>query len=612
MWNWGRSGCDWSARRWDYQRREYEKSIGRHVEIWITPGGGHTSGRMIGMLAAMSPSLAAPEPARERAGRGRDDACPGALRLHAADDGALARIRVPGGLLTAEQALALATAAEELGDGALETTSRGNVQLRGLAADAGAELAARLTEAALLPSLSHDRVRNIVATPLAGLDGGTDLRPWLRELDALLCASDTARALSGRFLFALDDGRGDVAALDADVTLIARPDGSALVRLGRADWCAEAVDGPRAALRAAEAFVALADGAWRVREADPDGARLAARLGLTPRPLPELIGRRPVVGVQAGALGAGLRFGRATADQWRALAGAASAAANELRVTPGAPSSCPVPTWPCCPASPRSACAPTPLALGGRHRLHGRPRLRQVARRCARRRGRGAGGHPRTRCPARPLVRLRAPLRPPRRRLGGRARRRTERLPDLPTDRQHNRSDESTDGSGGRRGPEDPVIEYEKDGAAIYRESFATIRAEADLAALPADVAQVAVRMIHACGMTDLVKDLLWTPNVVADARAALRAGAPILCDVSMVASGVTRKRLPADNEVICTLSDPSVPALAAELGTTRSAAAMELWRDRLAGSVVAVGNAPTSLFRLLEMIEDGAPARPR
>ncbi|MFF7631530.1 precorrin-8X methylmutase [Kitasatospora sp. NPDC008050] len=152
------------------------------------------------------------------------------------------------------------------------------------------------------------------------------------------------------------------------------------------------------------------------------------------------------------------------------------------------------------------------------------------------------------------------------------------------------------------------MIEYEKDGAAIYRESFATIRAEADLAGLPADVSQVAVRMIHACGMTDLVADLLWTPNVVASARAALRAGAPILCDVSMVASGVTRKRLPADNEVVCTLSDPSVPALAAELGTTRSAAAMELWRDKLAGSVVAVGNAPTSLFRLLEMIEAGAP----
>ncbi|MFD3515654.1 precorrin-8X methylmutase [Streptomyces sp. NPDC058657] len=150
--------------------------------------------------------------------------------------------------------------------------------------------------------------------------------------------------------------------------------------------------------------------------------------------------------------------------------------------------------------------------------------------------------------------------------------------------------------------------QYEKDGPAIYRQSFATIRAEADLAGLPADVSQVAVRMIHACGMVDLVRDLAFSPGVVASARAALRAGAPILCDVQMVASGVTRKRLPADNDVVCTLSDPSVPALAKELGTTRSAAAMELWRDRLEGSVVAVGNAPTSLFRLLEMIEAGAP----
>ncbi|MFD9128936.1 precorrin-8X methylmutase [Kitasatospora sp. NPDC059571] len=152
------------------------------------------------------------------------------------------------------------------------------------------------------------------------------------------------------------------------------------------------------------------------------------------------------------------------------------------------------------------------------------------------------------------------------------------------------------------------MIEYEKDGAAIYRQSFATIRAEADLAALPADVSQVAVRMIHACGMTDLVEDLLYSPGVVASARKALHAGAPILCDVNMVASGVTRKRLPADNEVLCTLTDPSVPELAQKMGTTRSAAAMELWLPRLEGAVVAVGNAPTSLFRLLEMIEAGAP----
>ncbi|MFG2976135.1 precorrin-8X methylmutase [Streptomyces sp. NPDC048331] len=154
------------------------------------------------------------------------------------------------------------------------------------------------------------------------------------------------------------------------------------------------------------------------------------------------------------------------------------------------------------------------------------------------------------------------------------------------------------------------VFEYEKDGAAIYRQSFATIRAEADLSGLPDTVAQVAVRMIHACGMTDLPQDLGYTPEVVLRARAALEAGAPILCDVQMVASGVTRKRLPADNDVICTLSDPAVPELAAKMGTTRSAAALEVWRDRglLEGSVVAVGNAPTALFRLLEMIEEGAP----
>jgi len=155
---------------------------------------------------------------------------------------------------------------------------------------------------------------------------------------------------------------------------------------------------------------------------------------------------------------------------------------------------------------------------------------------------------------------------------------------------------------------EGTVFDYEKDGAAIYRQSFATIRAEADLTGLPADVSQVAVRMIHACGMTDLVGDLSFTPAVVARAREALRAGAPVLCDARMVASGVTRKRLPADNEVLCTLADPSVPELARELGTTRSAAALELWRERMGGAVIAVGNAPTALFRLLEMIEEGAP----
>ncbi|MCA2216525.1 precorrin-8X methylmutase [Jidongwangia harbinensis] len=151
-------------------------------------------------------------------------------------------------------------------------------------------------------------------------------------------------------------------------------------------------------------------------------------------------------------------------------------------------------------------------------------------------------------------------------------------------------------------------MEYVRDGAEIYRRSFATIRAEADLSGLPADVARVAVRMIHACGMVDLVDDLGFSPGVVTAARTALRDGAPVLCDAEMVASGVTRARLPAGNEVVCTLRDPAVPALADRLGNTRSAAALDLWGDRLGGAVVAIGNAPTALFRLLEMISAGAP----
>jgi precorrin-8X/cobalt-precorrin-8 methylmutase len=149
---------------------------------------------------------------------------------------------------------------------------------------------------------------------------------------------------------------------------------------------------------------------------------------------------------------------------------------------------------------------------------------------------------------------------------------------------------------------------YVRDGAEIYRRSFATIRAEAELADLPADVAQVAVRMIHACGQVDLVADLAFSPDVVTASRRALEAGAPILCDAEMVAAGLTRARLPAGNDVVCTLRDPGVPELAQRLGTTRSAAALELWRDRLDGAVVAIGNAPTALFHLLDMLDAGAP----
>lgn len=148
---------------------------------------------------------------------------------------------------------------------------------------------------------------------------------------------------------------------------------------------------------------------------------------------------------------------------------------------------------------------------------------------------------------------------------------------------------------------------YIRDGAAIYEKSFAMIRAEADLARFAAAEERVAVRIIHACGMVELAADITFTPGAVEAAVVALARGAPILCDARMVADGVTRSRLPAGNDVVCTLHDPGVPALAQTMGTTRSAAAMELWRDRLGGAVVAIGNAPTALFRLLELIDAGA-----
>ncbi|MFE2285318.1 cobalamin biosynthesis protein CobG [Streptomyces sp. NPDC059443] len=285
--------------------------------------------------------------------RDRGDACPGALRLHAADDGYLARVRIPGGLLSVRQASVLALAADRFGDGHLELTSRGNVQLRGLADGCGAGLAELLGAAGLLPAPGHERVRNIVATPMSGLDGRGHVpaTPWVGELDRLLCASARATALSGRFLFALDDGRGDVAALGPDVTVLGRPDGRALVRLGAAADAVEvaAADAPRAALLAAEYFLDRVDAAgtraWRVSELPaehaPDAGRFAARLAADgiacghaaevawPYAEPPGPGEGPY-----GSLCVLPPLGRLTAGQWRVLAEVADGAGGELRVTP--------------------------------------------------------------------------------------------------------------------------------------------------------------------------------------------------------------------------------------------------------------------------------------
>ncbi|MFF2651418.1 precorrin-3B synthase [Streptomyces sp. NPDC058045] len=286
--------------------------------------------------------------------RDRGDACPGALRLHPADDGPLARLRLPGGLLTAFQARALGDAARHLADGRIGITSRGNAELRALDAEGTGELAALLTTAGLLPSPAHDRIRNILASPLSGLDGRghTDVRPWVRELDHLLCSREWTTGLSGRFLFALDDGRGDTAALGADVTLLALPDGTAALRLGGQDpadevWFVTAEDGPRAALAAAEAFLTTAattgGGAWRMSElpatARPDIPAALHRAGLRPLPpgrAPTPAGEPPPPGLLTGpggrrVLSVHAPLGRLTADQWDLLR---PPPGGELRLTP--------------------------------------------------------------------------------------------------------------------------------------------------------------------------------------------------------------------------------------------------------------------------------------
>ncbi|WP_030592625.1 cobalamin biosynthesis protein CobG [Streptomyces anulatus] len=303
------------------------------------------------MLAAMPESAPSPLSTGGTSPRDGGDACPGTLRLHQADDGALARVRIPGGVLSADRADALLAVAGRFGDGDLHLTSRGNVQLRGLDAECGGGPAELLTAAGLLPSAAHERARNIVASPLAGLDGSPALGDRLSALDGLVCASAAAASLSGRFLFALDDGRGDVDALGADVTLIAAGD-SSLLRIGAGDevFRVPAEEGPRAALLAAEAFLRAArdSGAWRVKDL-PDDVRAevvravgAAAGPVVNRPRPRTAKAPqpgPVTapddhGGAATAISVGVPLGRLSAAQWRLLTDTARRYGDELRLTP--------------------------------------------------------------------------------------------------------------------------------------------------------------------------------------------------------------------------------------------------------------------------------------
>ncbi|MFD0392220.1 cobalamin biosynthesis protein CobG [Streptomyces nogalater] len=297
---------------------------------------------IVGMLGAMPTAASPSSPQAVPAARDRGDACPGALRLHAADDGALARIRVPGGVLTARRAQALGHAARRLGDGDLHLTSRGNVQLRGLRDGCGGELAKVLEAVAcfLAGTRAGAQHRRLA---LSGLDGGgsRDVRPWLTALDAALCASDAARDLSGRFLFALDDGRGDVAGLGADVTVRATGDGGAW--LGPGSVRVAAADAPRAALLAAETFLAAARShgtrVWRMADlplTDGEVGRLVRdRLtaeGIGHDEHAEPVRRKVPSGCRARRSVRARSPGTALGPQWETLTGVAG---PELRLTPG-------------------------------------------------------------------------------------------------------------------------------------------------------------------------------------------------------------------------------------------------------------------------------------
>ena len=288
------------------------------------------------MLAPMPahPSAAAAvhRPGTPRQG---DDRCPGALRLHQADDGYLARVRVPGGRLSARQTEAIGSAALELGDGAVHVTSRGNLQLRGLEARSGQALARRLHTAGLLPSAAHDRIRNVVASPLSGLDAAAvlDIEPLVAELDRVLCGSQALTALSGRFLFALDDGRGDVLALDPDLAAVAESRDRMRLWVGARPTTRTCAPRDAADLLAAAAHdflrVARSCGAaaWRVADLGPDAGSIApsAHGTLRPRAAPPAPGL-----VRAGAQVTGVHatfpLGKASGPAWAALTSAAQMA----------------------------------------------------------------------------------------------------------------------------------------------------------------------------------------------------------------------------------------------------------------------------------------------
>lgn len=529
--------------------------------------------------------------------------CPGALRPMQSGDGLVLRIRARNGRLAAEQVQAIADLSWSHGNGLIDLTSRANLQLRGLDAVGHAKAVAALAALDLLDATPEAEARrNVMLSPLARVGGAA----WAEaaRLAALLTAPD-APALPGKFGFAVDEAAPVLAEAPTDIRLIPGPGGWRCWPEG-ADWSLPG--GAETALALARWFVAqggVKDGRGRMAAL---AARVAPPPGAAPGPRP-----RPAAPPQSGACRGGwligFAFGQVTAAQlariaapvrltpWRMLL-VESEAPVRLAGAIEAPDDPLLRSHACtgAPGCPQALADVRALARRLAPKLRGTLHASACAKGCARQ-----GPASVTLVAVGPdrfdLIRDGTPSDPPAARQLSAAE--ILRLPDfapraIPTKTQ---------------GP--TMHHYETDGAAIYRQSFATIRAEADLARFSPEEEPVVVRMIHAAGLVGLERDVQFSAGMAEAARAALAGGAPILCDARMVSEGITRPRLPAANRVICTLHDPRVPELAARMGNTRSAAALELWRDDLAGAVVAIGNAPTALFHLLNMLKDPACPRP-
>lgn len=569
----------------------------------------------------------------------RRGGCPGALMPMETGDGWLVRLHPPGGRLSAEALQQLAQLAADHGNGLVDITSRANLQIRGVRPETHPPLVAALLAAGLVaPDEGEGPYRPVLTGPLAGRDGGDllDVAALARDVEARV---RSVTGLPAKTLVLIDGGGLSPGAGSADLRLVALSGDQLALVVGARAY--------RITIGEAAEAVAVLLGRLAIRHrADPavrrlrdvgagEIAALAASLGLPATVVPQA--RRAGKGVglvaETGGMSAALAaapFGRLAAASLVDLAALVRRhGAFDLRLTPwrgvvltGLTDAAGVlaelaglgfiiDAWDsrlavdACPGAPACARGAVPAqadaarfaaALGPDRDPHMSVHVSGCAKGCARP-GRAdvtlvgrdglydvvLGGRtsdpPCLRLDAAAVARLLAQA-------GNPAETFRKASPMTPATRS----------------------DHIKDGAAIYARSFAIIRAEADLAPFEGVAERIVVRMIHACGMTDLAGDVVMSEDFATAAEAALARGAPILCDAKMVANGVTPARLPARNRVICTLDDPRVPGLARTLATTRSAAAMAFWREEMAGSLVVIGNAPTSLFHLLDMLDGGAP----